>query len=122
MFQEIPSRPVLALVIPAVSCCIGQALPCSGGCKPFNHVWRGLETIPNGTGGSFWQQRKRRPGGAQRKLGPRLFAPCLPLCAALSLNPPVFGTNPVRSGGFGGGQPTPRPAPERSGTGFCGAD
>src|SRR5216110_167989 len=122
MFQEIPSRPVLALVIPAVSCCIGQALPCSGGRNPFNHVWRGLETIPNGTGGSFWSQRKRQPGAAQRKLGSRLFAPCLPLCAALSLNSSVFGTNPVRLGDLVGGEPTPWPALELSRTGFCGAE
>src|ERR1041385_8714690 len=99
MFQEIPSRPVLALVIPAVSCCIGHALPCSGGRSPFNHVWRGLETIPNGTGRSFWPQRKRPAGDVQRKLGQGFFAPCLALCAALSLKPAVFGTNPVRSGG-----------------------
>src|SRR6185312_8798158 len=96
MFHEIPSRPVLALVIPAASCCIGPALPCPFDWQAFNHVWRGLETIPNGKGGSFRRQRKRRAGGGQREPGQGFFAPCHPLCTALSLTPPVFGTNPVR--------------------------
>ncbi len=64
-----PSRPVLALVIPAVSC-IGQTLPCSGGRGAFNHVCSGLETIqtapeppfahtvngPWGGGNASWDQ------------------------------------------------------------------
>src|ERR1041385_3538668 len=102
MFQTMPSRPVLALVIPAVSSCIEPALPCCVCWSAFNHVSSGLETIPNGTGGSFWQERKQgsEPGATQSRT--RLFAPCHPLCAALSLPPPVFGTNPVGSGGFGG--------------------
>src|SRR6185369_10751874 len=86
MFQEMPSRPVLALVIPAVSSCIDPALPCFFCWSAFNHVSSGFETIPNGTRSSFSAQRKRGSHPQATQGGTRFFAPCHPLCAALSLN------------------------------------
>jgi NADH-quinone oxidoreductase subunit A len=89
MFHEIPSSPVLALVIPAVSCCIGPAL-CAGGRRVFNHVWRGFETIPNGKARSFLRQRKRLARDGQRKPGQGFFAPCHPWFTALRLTAPAW--------------------------------
>src|SRR3954468_17385934 len=85
MFQAMPSRPVLALVIPAVSSCIDPALPCFLCCRAFNHVSSGLETIPNGTCGSLKRQRKRGSTRRATQGGTRFLAPCHSLCAALSL-------------------------------------
>src|SRR5262245_17390544 len=101
-----PSRPVLALVIPAVSC-IAYALPFSGGRGPFNHVSRGLETIPNGTAGSFSSQRKRPLGQGATREGTRLFAPCQGVvrCAKPPATCPWNESEPGRDGRAHRGSP-----------------
>src|SRR5580700_6576491 len=62
MFQTMPSMPVPALVIPAVSGPMAPVLPSLGepSCpRPFNHECSAAETIPKGTGGSISWHSKR---------------------------------------------------------------
>src|SRR5215203_4605246 len=102
-----PSRPVLALVIPAVSC-IGQTLPCSGGRGAFNHVRSGLETIPNGTGAPFCPYRKRAPGLGATQAGTKTFRalPLIVRCAKPQATCLWNESSPVW-GKCCGGKPTP---------------
>src|ERR1043165_6788686 len=65
MFQTIPSRPVLALVMPAVSC-MGRATPLteiSLAAAAFNHECAAAGTAQGLDGSAISRQRKRGPRG-----------------------------------------------------------
>src|SRR5687767_12964933 len=107
MFQTMPSRPVPALVIPPVNGCIERVLPTSCGRSAFNHVCKGLETTPNGTGGSCCGQRKRSPQGPAMQAQTGLFAPCHDFGAALSLDLSLERIRSFVEGRFRGTWPAP---------------